>query len=146
MFASSVVVENRKGEILLIKEGAPEVLGKFNLPGGRADADESPVDCASRELFEEVGLNLIPTGLLGIYQHKRGLNFVFYAHEDSGQEPRVNDSDILGFTWVSQDEAAALHDEQVHRHKKLMMILDDLRNGHMYPLEVIRNVPSESWE
>lgn len=59
------------------EHGAPAVLltrrashlnahaGQFAFPGGRMDADESPVDAALRETSEEIGMTLAPQAILG---------------------------------------------------------------------------------
>lgn len=39
--------------------------GCWDLPGGKREGDESPADCALRELFEETGLRLDPARLRG---------------------------------------------------------------------------------
>ncbi|MCP4643780.1 MAG: NUDIX hydrolase [bacterium] len=66
--ACSVVVVNDAGEILLVREGDVRVHGKYNLPGGHSEDGESALDCARRELREETGLDLVPSGLLGVYR------------------------------------------------------------------------------
>ncbi|HRO15652.1 MAG TPA: NUDIX hydrolase [Paracoccus sp. (in: a-proteobacteria)] len=38
--------------------------GQWDLPGGKRERDESPVECALRELAEETGLHLSPGRLL----------------------------------------------------------------------------------
>ncbi|WP_257167333.1 CoA pyrophosphatase [Bradyrhizobium sp. SRS-191] len=40
--------------------------GQWALPGGRCDADETPVEAALRELAEELGLSLTPDAVLGL--------------------------------------------------------------------------------
>lgn len=39
--------------------------GHWDLPGGGREGDESPVDCALRELWEEFGLKIAPSALSG---------------------------------------------------------------------------------
>lgn len=40
--------------------------GQWALPGGRLDADETPVDAALREMREEVGVDLGPANVIGM--------------------------------------------------------------------------------
>jgi 8-oxo-dGTP diphosphatase len=51
----------RGAEILLIRKKRGLGAGKINGPGGRLEPDESPLDCAVREVEEE--LHVTPTGL-----------------------------------------------------------------------------------
>ena len=41
--------------------------GLWCLPGGRMEPGESAAECAAREVFEETGLRVRPTRLVGIY-------------------------------------------------------------------------------
>ncbi len=58
----------RAGQVLLIRKKRGLGAGKITAPGGRQEAGETLVDCARRELFEEVGLRAVdvpsPLGLL----------------------------------------------------------------------------------
>jgi len=56
--AATVIIENAKEEVLLLKRGAtaPWMPGKWNLPGGGPDEAETPMDTATREALEETGL------------------------------------------------------------------------------------------
>lgn len=58
--AAAVLVENDKGEVLLLKRGptAPWMPGKWNLPGGTVDSGETPEQTAIRETQEETGLEI----------------------------------------------------------------------------------------
>lgn len=61
---AAVVIRNPQGAVLCVrKKSSP----RFQLPGGKLEAGESPLDAALRETLEEVGLNLDrhQLGLLG---------------------------------------------------------------------------------
>ncbi|MBN2309557.1 MAG: NUDIX hydrolase [Candidatus Hydrogenedentes bacterium] len=147
MFASSVVIRNENDEILLVREADPRVYGKLNLPGGHAEEGESPVDTACREVHEEVGLDIQPSGLLGIYRHAGGgLNYVFLARADEGTEPVPAPEDILSAEWYSVSEILALPENQFFRYRKLRAILGDLQANRHFPCDIIRDIPPESWE
>ncbi|MCO1658054.1 NUDIX hydrolase [Pseudonocardia sp. S2-4] len=75
---------------VLIRDGADRVLWVeptykpvWEIPGGNVEADESPWDCAVREVVEEIGLHR-PLGRLLVVDHVRphgpmpeGVMFVF---------------------------------------------------------------------
>jgi 8-oxo-dGTP pyrophosphatase MutT (NUDIX family) len=64
-----IVTDDGHGEaaLLLTKRAARlnRHSGQYALPGGRLDADESPLDAARREAREEIGLALAPEAFLG---------------------------------------------------------------------------------
>jgi len=51
-----IVVVCRRGAEFLVLRRAPERLGYWSLVAGGLEPDESPVEAAERELFEETGL------------------------------------------------------------------------------------------
>jgi 8-oxo-dGTP pyrophosphatase MutT (NUDIX family) len=68
IFGISVILTNEKGEVLLLKHSyGPKAWG---LPGGGMKAGEDPEECAKREVFEEVGLELDELHLLGVLQER----------------------------------------------------------------------------
>ena len=62
--ATSAIVTNDKGEILLQRRVDNE---QWGLPGGTMEAGESIVQCVTREVKEETGLDVIPEYLIGLY-------------------------------------------------------------------------------
>ena len=62
--AAVAVVVNEAGEILLIRRTDN---GNWACPGGAIEMTESVADAAVRETFEETGVRIEITGLLGVY-------------------------------------------------------------------------------
>src|SRR4051794_36878021 len=62
--AVSVSVLDKDGRLLL---GQETDLRFWMLPGGAIDPHEHPADAAVRECFEETGLLVRPTGLIGVF-------------------------------------------------------------------------------
>lgn len=63
-----VFVLNDKNQVLLIKRSDN---GFWALPGGCHDLNETPMECAVRECFEESGYQIEVTRLLGTYSSNR---------------------------------------------------------------------------
>ena len=82
------------GRILLIRKKRGLGAGKINGPGGRLEPGESPLDCAIREVQEE--LRTTPTGLEmcgeNLFQFVDGYSTHVYVFRASGcdQEPEGN--------------------------------------------------------
>ena len=60
-FAAGAVIRNQQSDILIVK---PDYREGWLLPGGAAEAGESPKDACRREVLEEVGLDLSTFDLL----------------------------------------------------------------------------------
>lgn len=61
------LVLDAKGRLLLMKRGVSPCKGRWALPGGFIELNESPEQAGKRELFEETGLKGKPGRLIGAY-------------------------------------------------------------------------------
>lgn len=59
----------RDGHILMVRETADR--GRWTLPGGWADVNQSPAECTAREVREESGFVVTVRKLAGIYDRSR---------------------------------------------------------------------------
>lgn len=91
--AVNVVVENDKGEILLIHRTDND---NWALPGGAIDLGESVTQAAIRETEEETGIDCEVTGLIGIYSDPKHL--ILYT---SDNEVRREFSILLSARWIN---------------------------------------------
>jgi 8-oxo-dGTP pyrophosphatase MutT (NUDIX family) len=102
--------------------------GEWCLPGGGIDAGERPAEAAEREVFEETGLTVRVTGLLGVYSNPdvvvvypdgervQVVGVLFRAEPVAGVAGTSNEVSEAG--WFTQDEAAEL--TLVANHRPLM--------------------------
>jgi 8-oxo-dGTP diphosphatase len=103
---ATLVFVVRDGQVLLIHKKRGLGAGKINGPGGRIDPGETPLECAIREVEEE--LCVTPTGMreAGVlsFQFVDGLSIhgtVFLADDCVG-EPRETDEAIPRWTPLDQ--------------------------------------------
>jgi ADP-ribose pyrophosphatase YjhB (NUDIX family) len=65
----AVTIPVRAGRILLARRAIEPAHGLWTFPGGYVDWGEEVAAAARREMREEVGLDLAPAGLVGIYSY-----------------------------------------------------------------------------
>ncbi len=95
------------GHLLLVKRAVEPYMGCWDIPGGFLEVDEHPEAGAIREVREETGLAIEPTGLFGIYVDQNSydavgtycLNIYYSARVVGGQEQP--DDDAADLAWFS---------------------------------------------
>jgi 8-oxo-dGTP diphosphatase len=103
---SAVVMTNPAGEVLLLRRAYPP--GDWVLPGGNAEAGESPVETAVREVREETGLHLEPDRLIGVYyqaDHQAGefIHFVFLGTLGDNVHIDPDPHEVAEFGFFARD-------------------------------------------
>lgn len=127
-----------EGRLLLVREGKPAMLDKWNLPGGHAERGEFVVPGAMRELLEETGVDAIPTGVLGVFSTAYSIRVVLLARAES-PEPIAGD-EILESRFWDLAEAQSLKDNHFINPVMMRSILDRLQRGVSYPLDVVQEI------
>lgn len=94
---AAAVLVAKDGRVLLMRRGYPP--HDWVLPGGVAEADESPTETVMREVREETGLAMEPERLVGVYyqrDHRAGefLHFVFRADLPANQVPAAAPTEV----------------------------------------------------
>lgn len=123
----------RNGKILMVKE---KIDGKWTIPGGWADPNETPSSSVEREVFEESGFRVKAMKLAAVYDRtKQGhtpyypfhVYKIFFICQILGGSPLTsNETDAVDF--FGEDEfpplsAARINENQLHslfRHLKKM--------------------------
>lgn len=85
IIAVSAYVTNEKNEVLLVKVQWRK--DTWEMPGGQVEEGEALDQAVAREVLEETGIMIEPTGITGIYYNttKKLLSVVFCAKYISGE-------------------------------------------------------------
>ncbi|UKH24072.1 NUDIX hydrolase [Actinobacillus pleuropneumoniae] len=134
-----------KGKFLFVEEIE---YGKrtLNQPAGHLETNETLLEGASRELFEETGIRAQMQHLIKIYQWHAPrsqtdyLRFVFAVELDDFVPIAPQDSDITQGFWLSLEEFKHFiqQDGQCERNPLVTQSLEDYLSGESYPLDVLR--------
>lgn len=140
-FAIVDCLVEQDGKFLIMAEGKPGREGKYNLPGGHVDDEETLAEAAIREVLEETGYQVELTGFLGIYQSiypAKQLNVsgpVFLAKVIGGAA-RPSEAHPES-RWVSADELLELAASgKFWTTYPPDLVRDYLRRGS-YPVELV---------
>jgi len=121
-----VFIRNADGQILMQQRTYPR--GKWGLPGGLMELEESPEDTVRREIKEETGMALGRLELFGAYSGadylcvaQNGDEFqvvtLVYVCDDFAGAPTVMDDESLAFKWFATDE---LPSDIARTHQKII--------------------------
>jgi 8-oxo-dGTP pyrophosphatase MutT (NUDIX family) len=108
----TAIVYGPLGEILLVRQRDGNI---WSTPGGSVEPDESPLDAVVRETWEETGLLVQPTALIGVfggpgfvvrYSNGDETQYVMSVFECSVISGEVADSsdEVTACRFVSEDE------------------------------------------
>jgi 8-oxo-dGTP pyrophosphatase MutT (NUDIX family) len=118
LFLPSVAgLVRRDGDRLLLVQSRDD--GRWSTPGGTVEVDETPATAVVREVWEETGLFVRPTGIFGVYGGPRFL--VRYPNGDETQylstmfdcviesgEPRADGDETSAVEFFTLDQAKKL--------------------------------------
>jgi len=144
----SAILE-KDGKFLLVKETKKIAEGLWNIPGGRLDPQENPIDAVKREIKEETRYDFNPTYLLGIYSivnKSLEKEFAIIPHITDftfmGKILGKDDEDLLAdiseARWFSFEEIEKM-DKNSLRDPYIIEIIKDYIKGIKYPLELIKH-------
>jgi ADP-ribose pyrophosphatase YjhB (NUDIX family) len=133
--AVTAVVTNDAGDILLQKRTDN---GLWALPGGAMDIGESIAETVVREVKEETGLNVEPTGIVGIYTNPR--HVIEYSNGEVRQQFSVCfKARIRGGSLAISDESTDLRFiapedlDQVDIHESMRLRIQHFLEGRDQP-------------
>ncbi len=109
----AVLIANDRGEILLGKRGKDSIYpGRWCLPCGYIEYDETYLEAAVREVQEEAGITVMPDGIINVVSNHfpngvHSLVVVLLGHY-SGDDVLTPGDDIVDAGWFSIEDMTKL--------------------------------------
>lgn len=109
-------VVEKDGKVLLVQEKQERCYGKWNLPAGHLDCNESIIDGAKREIKEETGCDVELTGVANIgnkiLENDIMVQIAFRA-KLINETIKIDPEEILDVKWFDINDVLNNMDEQL---------------------------------
>lgn len=107
---NAVIIENMRGEILLVERKNPPNRGLWDLPGGFIEFDESGEESTVREIKEELAIKLTNLKYFGSYADRyffKGINYytlnLVYVTKIKNEKPKAAD-DVVAYKFFPKNK------------------------------------------
>lgn len=141
----SVVCANiieKEGKFLMVKETKERVKGKYNLPAGKLENDESLIEAAKREAREETGLEVEPVSLVNVgqkvYEGKDKTLLIFTFHSKIKEGKLRTTREHPEVDYFSYEEIEDMDKKGLLRSVYIKPAVDDYREGKSIGLSSLK--------
>jgi 8-oxo-dGTP diphosphatase len=138
LVVSVSIIKDEK--VLMIKENKPNVLNKWNFPGGRIETGEDILYAARREVKEETGLDVELTKTTGIYNfisnsEDQVIMFHFLGRVTGGYI-NLEEVEIIDSTWVKVSDLGKFNDDELRNPSVIKQIAKCLVNKSYHHINI----------
>lgn len=133
-------VLEKDGKYLLVQEAQQKCRGKWNLPAGHLDPNETIFEAAKREIMEECGLDVELTGVCQIGNRKLENDTfaaIVFSTKVLGGDIKFNSEEILDVKWFSYEELLSMR-EQLRSEDLILTAIDNVRDRLVAPIDIVK--------
>ena len=133
----------KEGKILMVQEKKKFCYGKWNIPAGHLDPNETIIEGAIREIREETGCEVKATGVAIVANKVMPddvLVEIIFSTKLVNEDIKINPDEILDVKWIDKEDILNNMDEELRDitfiKKPIMNIID----GKVASLDVIGTI------
>ena len=132
----------QKGKYLLVQEAKEKCKGKWNIPAGHLEENETIIEGTKREILEETGYNVELTGLIQlsnkVTEKDNWLSIIFSAKIINGSI-KYNQAEILAVAWYSLEEIKSMQTDL--RAKDLIIeAITKYEKGNISDIDLLKTI------
>ena len=132
-------VLEKDGKYLLVQEAQEKCYGKWNLPAGHLDPNETIIEAAKREIKEESGLDVELTGVCQIGNRKLEDDVfvsVIFSTKVLGGDIKFDPNEILDVKWFSYEELLSMK-AQLRSENLILGAINNTRSKLVTPISIV---------
>lgn len=130
----------KDGKILLVQEAKEKCRGKWNIPAGHLENNESIIEGAIREIKEECGCDVELTGILkigNIVLKDNNAVLIAFATKLISNNIIYNKDEILDVKWFSYDEIINMKNE-LRESEWLISVIKSYKDNKTIDIDYIK--------
>lgn len=135
-------VLEKDGKYLLVQEAQEKCRGKWNLPAGHMDPNETIFEATKREIREECGLEVELSGVCQIGNQKLendAFVSVIFTTRVLDDDIKFDPQEILDVKWFSYEEILSMK-EQLRNERLILGAIDNIHNGLVAPISIVEMI------
>ena len=132
-------VLEKDGKYLLVQEAREKCYGKWNLPAGHLDPNETIIEAAKREIKEESGLDVELTGVCQIGNRKSEDDIfvsVIFSTKVLGGDIKFDPNEILDVKWFLYEELLSMK-AQLRSENLILGAINNTRSELATPISIV---------
>ena len=134
------VYVKKENKILMVQENKVGKKGKWNMPAGKLDNNESVIEAAIRETKEETGIDVDVKGLIAIQETVSSLGqliILYFLGEYKSGEIAFDNEEIADVKWMTEEEIKNL-DKNIIRGGETIDDILELAKKELISLDRIK--------
>ena len=130
----------KDGKFLLVQEGKESCRGKWNIPAGHLDPNETIFEGARREVFEECGCKVELTGVLTVANRVMKDDVfvgVVFATKLVEENIKFDEDEILDVKWFTHEEILGMK-EELRSYDWITNSINACVEKRVYDLDIVK--------
>lgn len=135
-------VLKKDNKFLLVQEAQEKCRGKWNIPAGHLDANETIFEGAKREIFEETGCQVELTGVLQIASKVLSDNTwisVIFATNIINENIKFDKNEILDAKWFTYEEILNMKTE-LRNYDWIVNSITNLKENKVASIDMVKTI------
>ena len=132
----------KNGKFLLVEENKKKCRGKWNVPAGGLVENESLIEGAKREIYEETGCKVEITGILEIINMiLEEINVVCFLFDTKiiGENIKADGEEISNVKWFTYEEITNMKDK-LRADGYFLSTLKNKIDNKIQPFDIIKTI------
>ena len=133
-------VIEKDGKVLLVQEKQAKCYGKWNLPAGHLDPNESIMQGAIREIKEETGCDVELTGIANIANRLLEDDlfvYIVFVAKLINETIKIDPEEILDVKWWDIEDVLNNMDDELRNIKFIKQPLENIKNNKIGTIDIV---------